>query len=137
MSERTAFLAKLIGIYCILVALPMAVNKQATLQMVTAAVNNAPVLFFVGLAVVAAGLALILSHNVWSGGAVPIIVTLVGWLTLLKGLLFLFLPPPAAAGISVWGSSYQQYYYFDVALAFVLGVYLTYGGFKDARRNTP
>ena len=131
MAERTAFLSKLIGIYCILVAVPMAIHKQATLQMIVALVNDAPIVYLFGLTTVAVGLALILSHNVWSGGAIPVVVTLVGWLTLLKGLLFLFLPPPSAVGIAVWGSAYQQYYYVDVALAFFLGVFLTYGGFKS------
>ncbi len=130
MAERTAFLSKLIGIYCIFVAVPMAIQKQATLAMVAALVHDAPVLYLFGLTAVAAGLAIVLSHNVWSGGAVPVVVTLVGWLTMLKGLLFLFLPPPAAAGVAVWGNAYQQYYYVDVGLAFVLGAFLTYGGFK-------
>ncbi len=134
MSERTVFLAKFIGIYCILVAIPMAVNKQATLQMVSALVNDAPVLYLFGLTLVGAGLAVILNHNVWSGGPLPIVVTLVGWLALLKGLLFLFEPPPAAAGVAIWGTAYQQYYYLDVALAFILGAYLAYGGFKSRPR---
>src|SRR5580693_7914469 len=129
MLERTAFLSKLIGIYCILIALPMAVNKHAMLQMVPALVNDAPVLYLFGLTAVAVGLAIVVSHNVWSGGVLAVVVTLVGWMTLLKGLLFLFLPPPAAAGIALWGSGYQQYYYADVAVAFILGVYLAYGGF--------
>ncbi|MGB8908431.1 MAG: hypothetical protein WCC84_06750 [Candidatus Cybelea sp.] len=134
MWERTAFLSKLIGIYCILVAIPMAANKTATLHMVAELVNDAPVLYLFGLTIVAAGLAIVLSHNVWSGGALPVIVTFVGWITLLKGLLFLFVPPPAAAGIAVWGAAYQQYYYLDLALALVLGVYLTYGGFASKPR---
>ncbi len=134
MAQRTAFLSKLIGIYCILVAVSMAVHRQATIQMVSALVNDAPVLYLFGLTIVAAGLAIILSHNVWSGGALPIVVTLVGWLTLLKGLLFLFLPPPAAVGIVIWGNAYQQYYYIDVALALMLGASLTYGGFKSTSK---
>lgn len=112
----------------------MAVHRQATIQMVSALVNDAPVLYLFGLTIVAAGLAIILSHNVWSGGALPIVVTLVGWLTLLKGLLFLFLPPPAAVGIVIWGNAYQQYYYIDVALALMLGASLTYGGFKSTSK---
>jgi vacuolar-type H+-ATPase subunit I/STV1 len=130
MSGRTAFLSKLIGIYCILVALSMAINKEATLQAVVAAVHSPAVALVFGLILVGVGLAVILSHNVWSGGAVPVIVTLVGWLTLIKGLLFLFLPPPAAVGILLWGSAYERFFYLDVGLVIVLGVYLTYAGFK-------
>ncbi len=130
MSERTIFLSKLIGIFCVLIAVPMALHKQSTLEMITALLNDAPALYVFGLVAVAAGLALVLTHNVWSGGGVPVLVTFVGWATLAKGLLFLFFPPPAAAGIALWGDPYQQYYYVDVAVAFVVGAYLTYGGFR-------
>jgi hypothetical protein len=131
MSTRTAFLSRLIGMYCIIVAIAMALHKGATIQMVTALVNDAPVLYLFGLIIVAVGLAMILKHNVWRRGPLAIIVTLVGWATLLKGLLFLFLPPPIAAGVAIWGSAYQQYYYLDVGLALALGIYLAYGSFKD------
>jgi hypothetical protein len=130
MSTGTIFLSRLIGIYCVLVALAMVVNKPATTAAVIALVHNAPLLYVFGLIVVAVGLAMILAHNVWSGGALPVIVTLIGWLTLIKGLLFLFLPPPAAVGIVLWGSAYEQFFYLDVAVAFVLGAYLTYAGFR-------
>lgn len=135
MSARTAFLSKLIGLYCILVVLPMAINKQATVATVIAAVHNGPITFVLGLILIAAGLAIILSHNIWSGGAIPVIVTLVGWLTLIKGLLFLFLPPPAAVGVILWGPAYEQFFYVDVALGLILGIYLTYGGFTYQRRS--
>jgi len=134
MSARTAFLGKLIGIYCILISLAMIVHKQATLQTVIDLVHNAPVLYVFGLIVVAAGLAVILSHNLWSGGALPVIITLIGWLTLAKGLLFLFLPPPAAVGILIWGSAYEQYFYVDAVFALILGIYLTYAGFSSRSR---
>ena len=135
MSARTAFLSKFIGVYCILVGLAMAMNKQATVVMVVTIVHDAPVLFVFGLLIVGAGLAIVLSHNIWSGGALPIIVTLIGWLTLLKGLLFLFLPPPAAVGIFLWGPLYENLFYLDVAIALILGIYLTYEGFAPATRS--
>jgi hypothetical protein len=136
MTERTAFLGKLIGIYCVLVAIATGINKQATLQTVMALVRDAPLLFVFGLIVVAVGLALVLRHNVWSGGALPVIVTIVGWLTLLKGLAFLFFPPPAAVGIVVWGPVYEQYFYVDVGVVLVLGIYLTYAGFSGNVKST-
>ncbi len=136
MSARTAFLSRLIGIYCMLVAVSMAVNKEAFVQMVIATVHDGPAVLILGLVLVAAGVAMILSHNVWSGGALPVIVTVVGWLTLIKGLLFLFLPPPAAVGIFLWGPAYAQFFYWDAALAFILGAYLAYGGFTLSRKGS-
>jgi|SRR5271165_536873 len=131
MAARTAFLSKLIGLYCVLISLPMAINKQSTVATVIAMVHDVPLAFVVGLVLVPASLAIILTHNVWSGGALPVIVTLVGWLSLLKGLLFLFVPPPGAVGVFVWGAAWERFYYVDVAMAFILGAYLTYGGFRN------
>ena len=130
MSARTVFLSRLIGIYCILFALAMAINKQATVATVVALVHDAPTLFVFGLVVVAAGLAIVLTHNIWSGGVLTVIVTIIGWLTLIKGLVFLFVPPATAVGIVIWGSAYDQYFYLDMALALLLGIYLTYESFR-------
>jgi hypothetical protein len=136
MAERTAFLGRLIGIYCILVGIAMGINKQATILTVMALVHDASSLFVFGLVVVAVGVAMILRHNVWSGGALPVIVTVIGWLILIKGLLFLFLPPPAAVGFVVWGPAYEQFFYLDVGAALVLGIYLTYAGFSGNSKTT-
>jgi hypothetical protein len=85
MSARTTFFSKLIGLYLILISLAMIVHKQATIMSMNALVHNAPVLFVVGVIAVAAGLAMVLGHNVWSGGVLPVVVTLTGWLLLIKG----------------------------------------------------
>jgi hypothetical protein len=100
----------------------------------TALVHNPPVLFIVGVITLVAGLAMILGHNVWSGGVLPVIVTLVGWLTLIKGLLFLFLSPEAAVGFFLGGLHYEQLFYLYVAISLIFGVYLTYGGFRSTSR---
>jgi len=76
---------------------------------------------------------MILCHNVWWGGVQPIVVTLIGWLSLIKGALFLFLPPPAAVGVVFWGGAYEQYFYLDMAFGLALGVYLTVAGFRAQR----
>jgi hypothetical protein len=130
MEARTIFLSKLIGLYCIVIAVAMSVDKPATVNAVVALVGSPPLVLLVGLVVVAAGLALVLSHNVWRGSALAVVVTLIGWLTLVKGALFLFSPAPAAGGFVVWGAAYERWFYVDVALAFALGIYLTYAGYR-------
>jgi len=133
MSPRTAFLGKLIGLYYILVSLSMLRHKQATVEMVTALVHNPPMLFVTGLLVVAVGLALILAHNVWSGGALPVIVTLFGWVTLIKGLLFLFLSPETTSVFFLGELHYEQFFYFYVGFCLLLGIYMTYAGSRQQR----
>jgi hypothetical protein len=78
----------------------------------------------------AAGLAIVLGHNVWSGGALPVVVTLVGWLILVRGLVLLFLSPAAAMGLLA-GLHFEHLFYVYVALSLLFGIYLTYSGFRS------
>ena len=131
MSPRTIFLSTLIGLYCILVALSTITRRQATLESVTALLHNPPMILLLGVITLAAGLAMVLAHNIWSGGVLAVVVTLVGWITLIKSLLFLFLPPEVEAGFFLRQLHYQELFYFYGAFSLVLGIYLTYGGFRS------
>jgi hypothetical protein len=133
MSPLTVFLSRLIGLYCILASLSMAAHRQATVETVTALIHTPPLLLIAGIIALIAGLAMVVGHNIWSGGALPVIVTLVGWITLIRGLLVLFLPPEAGVGLFV-GLHYEQFFYLYLAIPLVLGVYLTYCGFRSAPR---
>ncbi|MFZ0135525.1 MAG: hypothetical protein WAK89_00575 [Candidatus Sulfotelmatobacter sp.] len=130
MSPRTHFLSRLFGLYCILLALSMMTRKQATVETVTAIVQSPSMMLILGVITLAAGLAMVLAHNIWSGGVLVVVVTLVGWITLIKSLFFLFLPPEMDARLFLEQLHYQQLFYVYTALSLVLGVYLTYGGFK-------
>jgi vacuolar-type H+-ATPase subunit I/STV1 len=133
MSPRTIFLSRLIGLYCILVALSMITRRQATLESVTALLRNPSMIFIVGIITLTGGLAMVLAHNVWSGGALAVVVTLVGWIALIKGLFFLFLPPEVEARLFLQQLHYQELFYFYGAVSLVLGVYLTHGGFTSRK----
>ena len=128
MLSRTIFLSRLIGLYSILGSLALLIHQQAALAMVNELIRNAPMLFLLAVITAGAGLALVLGHNIWSGGALPVVVTIVGWITLLKGLLFLFLSPEGVVDLLV-SLRYEQLYGAYTAISVLLGVYLTYAGF--------
>ena len=131
MSSRTIFLSRLIGLYCIVIALSMMTRRQATVETVTALLQNPSMMLVVGIITLAAGLAVVLAHNIWSGGARVVVVTLVGWITLIKSLFFLFLPPEMEAGLFLGQLHYRQLFYLYTAISLVLGVCLAYGGFRS------
>jgi len=133
MSPRTIFLSRLIGLYCILTPLSLVTHKDASVAAVTALFHSSSMLLIVGVIGLAAGLAIVLGHNVWSGGALPVVVTLVGWTSLVKGLCFLFLTPEAAANL-LETLHYDEYFLLYLSISFLIGVYLTYAGFKPASR---
>jgi hypothetical protein len=94
-----------------------------------------PLMFFLGVVTFSAGLAMVLAHNHWSGGALPIIVTVVGWATLIKGVLLLTLAPEAEAALFLQGLRYQEFFHLYAAISLAIGIYLTLGGFRKSSRS--
>jgi hypothetical protein len=132
MSPQTTFLARLIGLFLILVALPLVAHRQATVETLTALAHNLPLLLILGMVFLAVGLAIVLTHNVWSGGVLPIIVTLVGWVTLIRGLLLLSLSPEVLLGL-LGMIHFSELFYLYVSISLIVGACLTYGGFRPLR----
>jgi len=137
MSPRTVFLSRLIGLYCILVTLPMMIHKQATVETAIALLHDPSMMLVLGVFTLAAGLAMVLAHNIWSGGALAVVVTLMGWLSLTKGLLFLFLPLDVEAEFFLQKLHYEQLFYLYMVISLVTGIYLTYGGFASTAQRRP
>ena len=130
----TKFLGRLFGLSLLLIGLSVIAHKQATVETLMALAHNPPLLFVLGIVFLIAGLAIVLAHNIWYGGALPVLVTLLGWITLIRGLLLLFLSP--AAILQLFGMIHlEQSFYLYIAISLLLGAYLTYGGFRSSSRN--
>jgi hypothetical protein len=130
MSRLTAFLAKLIGSFMVIVGVAIGLHKQASVESIEAIAQTPVLLLVIGLIMLAVGLALVLRHNVWSGGVVPIAITLVGWIILLRALLLLFGPPQTVASLLV-AIRLERLFYGYVGAAIVIGCCLTYAGFAS------
>jgi hypothetical protein len=126
--RETRFLSRLLGLYCLLIGLAMLAQRQATLVTIAALLHDRPLLYVLAVWCVFAGLAMILVHNVWSGGAAPIIVTLIGWLTLLKGVAFIGLEPLRVADLYLEELRYRELYPLYLLGTLTLGAYLCYAG---------
>ena len=90
MSTLTIYLARLIGLSAVLLVAALLIRGNS---LIMATVADGPVVLVYAIVSLAAGLAIILGHNVWSGGTLPVIVTLVGWLIFAKGLVLLLVTP--------------------------------------------
>jgi hypothetical protein len=131
MSARTIYLSRLIGLFCIVVIPSLVIHRQATVYSVTSLFNSPAVMLLTGIIGVAVGLAMILAHNIWKGGALSVMVTIVGWLSLIKGLMMLLLPPGVEAEIILSWVRCPLCFYLCMTPSFLIGVYLTYEGFKS------
>jgi hypothetical protein len=114
----------------IAIAVTMFAHAQATVEIMKAIIQDRPLLFICGLMGVTAGLAIVLAHNVRSGGVLPILVTLFGWASLIKGMLLLALPPETESRVFIVGLGYEQHPILFATLALLLGAYMTFLGFN-------
>jgi hypothetical protein len=132
MRPLTIYLSRLIGLFALVVSLAMALHRESFIRIAAAMVHNPALLFIVGLIILAVGLAMVLAHNVWSGGILPVVITIIGWVQLIRGLVALLAPPDALAFLFD-RMNFEKFFYGAIAITFVLGLYLTYMGFRRSR----
>jgi hypothetical protein len=128
MSPLTLFIAKLIGLMFLVFSLLMAMNKRAMLAAIDEVVRSRGLMLIGGSFNLAAGLAIVLGHNVWSGGALTVVVTLIGWLVALRGVVWLFTPQEKLVQFYE-ALHFERKYYVATAITGTLGLYLTVAGF--------
>ncbi|MGD0721601.1 MAG: hypothetical protein ABR970_11225 [Roseiarcus sp.] len=128
MSAMTLYLGRFLGLYLIAISVGMILGRRRTLATLDAMVRSGPWMLFSGMVATAAGLAMVLAHNVWSGGALAIAVTLAGWAALLKGLALLMVPPDTMASV-YRAANYQRYFLAWMAIVLALGLWMTLAGF--------
>ena len=128
-ASQTLFLGKLIGPAALLAGLSMLMKKAATIDTLAAFMTDGPLLFITSVISIVAGLAIVLNHNVWSRGALATVVTVVGWLILIKGAVLLFLSPEQSAGLMAT-VHYKDCFYVYSAIPTLLGLYLTLASYK-------
>jgi hypothetical protein len=129
MSRLTIFLARSIGLFTILLVAGFLVRGGAVIETTVA---DTPVMLSYAIISLAMGVAMVVGHNVWSGGVLPVVVTLAGWLILAKGVFLLLFSPDAFAGM-MHRMEYGEHYSLYLAPAFALGLYLTWAGFTAPR----
>lgn len=93
-DERSRFLARLMGPTLLAMSAAMLVNREAMLQIAAQVANDYAVIFLSGIVLFVCGLAIVHAHNVWSGW--PALVTALGWLAIIGGLIRMFLFPYAS-----------------------------------------
>ena len=131
MTFRTLFLSRLLGLFFLICGLEILLHKLVYWIALAAVAYDPLVLRWVATVITRAGLAMVLAHNVWSKRPVVIIVTLLGWLTLIKGMAFMFLPARWMKGFLKAVLYSEACMYLVAAFLLVLGAYLVYEGFKS------
>jgi hypothetical protein len=117
------FLARLIGIYCVVVAAAMLARRNETIAAVDAMAKDPGATMLAGVIALLGGVAIILGHNVWNGGGLSVVITLVGWTAAIKGAWLLATPSELLR--KIYGAlNYQRWFGVYMGLTLALGAYL-------------
>jgi len=132
MQSNTVFLARFIGAYTLIETVLMALFRDQSLQRIYDVLYDRALAFTYGVITLGLGLAILSAHNVWKGGVLPVVVTLVGWLLLIRGVVLQVVTPELAQS-TLQAIRFEAYYYAYLAVPLVLGAYLLLAG-STARR---
>jgi uncharacterized membrane protein len=85
------FLAKLIGPIAIAIGIGVLINRDTYRKLAEEFLASLALIFLSGILTMTAGVAIVLNHNVWALEW-RVIITLVGWLATLGGLMRILFP---------------------------------------------
>lgn len=91
----TKTIAGLMGPLLLAIGIAMVINRDLFPTMAGQLTQNYGLVFIAGMLALVAGVAVVRVHNVWSGGW-PVIVTVLGWLSIVGGLARMWFPQMAA-----------------------------------------
>jgi hypothetical protein len=124
--EISLLLAQVIGVFLMLTSLSMLVDRR-NINLLFEAYRNPAVVYITGIFETMLGLVLILKHNTWAADF-RVVITLVGWLLLARGLGRTFFPTRTPRALERFRTM-QAIFVPLLLFIFLLGGYLAYRGF--------
>ena len=95
MSPLTIYLGRFFGVSCLLMCGGLLLRPRSAIAAVQSVAQSPGLVLITGVFTLAGGVACVVGHDIWSGGALSVAVTVLGWLTLIKGLALVIAPPGA------------------------------------------
>lgn len=120
---NTIVIAQVLGIFFTVAGVSMLVNSKGTVVAVERSLEDKGILWLWGFLAVLIGAVVVVLNNVWMSG-LSLLVTILGWIALIKGILILLYPNFA---ISLY-KKFNKRGIFTVCgiVAIILGIVLLY-----------
>jgi uncharacterized membrane protein len=124
--DTIIILARISGIMCLLIGLSM-MNKNYMAAIIDEMENSKLSYWLTGFIAAVLGSVMLAFYSTWSGHW-PVLITILGWLALLKGITIMLFPA------SSWHSFYRKFkvsgiVMFSGIIALIVGIILLYKGF--------
>ena len=124
--DISIYLAKVFGIYLIIVPIAVLINRKHFKELLDDFSKNSSFVFFSGIIHLILGLFVVIAHNIWTNDW-RIIITLLAWAGILKGIIRIMFPFKIARWVSKIKDIRKFWAWCFIMI--LLGIYLTYIGF--------
>jgi hypothetical protein len=124
--QTSIFLARLLGPLLLILGASLFVNGRTFRALAKELVDSALLVVLFGFMDFAAGLAIVLTHNVWVASW-RVLVTLIGWLLLIRGAVRILVPDVRRYAAKHIGDA--RLYMLSSAVFVILGLVLCYFGY--------
>jgi hypothetical protein len=124
--ETSIFLAKVIGLVSSISAAAVLVRYKTSLALDEEAAKSPATAYLAGFGILILGVLLVVSHSVWVADW-RVVVTIVGWLVLLKGIGRIFFPD--AVHRLIEKKRDRRAFMLGEVVVLLVGLFLLYHGF--------
>ncbi len=127
MMENSIVLAGVIGPYLIIVGVGLWLNLKTCQNIIKSFEDNAGLIYLAGIITLLLGIIIVNIHNVWELSW-ALIITLIGWIALLKGAALLICPKKLIKATEVFHKN-DAVLATHIIIIVVIGAFLTFFGF--------
>lgn len=125
--EISIFLAKSLGLYFTIVGIGMLLNGNKLKSILVNFLKDPGMVLMSGFLALIIGILIVVSHNVWVMGW-PVIITILGWFSLFKGVIRFMYPEMVIDKTSMWIEN-PVAYNISLFVIVLLGFVLLYFGY--------
>jgi hypothetical protein len=125
-SQTTRLFARVLGPYLVIAMAVYAARTPDLRELFTAFDSNPMLVWVTGAFTLLTGLVIVALHQQWKGAA-AVIISALGWLTAIKGIVIMAYPGSYAAVANMMADR-SGLFIADVILVGLIGLYLTYVG---------
>lgn len=122
------FLAKALGIYLVFLSVAFIFCEARLKALILDMLNKPAAMLMGGFVALIIGILLVVSHNVWVADW-RVLVTIIGWMALLKGATIILFPDFMIKMSMKWVEN-KTLYYITFLFTFIVGLILLYYGFR-------
>jgi hypothetical protein len=119
------------GLYLVIMGIVLVTRAPELFIVFAQMLSNAPFMILGSIMALIIGILLVVSHNMWCSDW-RVLVTLLSWITLIKGIVYLAFPTTGYAIVTYY-LNHHTAFYVAVIIMLLLGLFLLYKGVRSER----